>query len=336
MKCKEYIRDRFVFILIDWFAYFLVIMMLIAFKVNQSLIIAVGIVLLVCEVLVILIDYLRKKRFYDYLLMNVERLDKKYLVLETLWKPGFYEGKILYNTFYDINKSMNENVKNYELQINDFKDYIEMWIHEAKIPISSLTLMCHNHRNEIPKGIDEQVRRLDNYIEQVLYYVRSENFEKDCVINEVNLQQIIRTVILKNKDDLLENCIDVNIESIHTKILTDGKWLEFILNQIINNCMKYRRTDINSCIHIYGEKKEDTYILSIWDNGIGIPSKDKDYVFYKSYTGENGRRKTQSTGMGLYIVKQLCLKLGHQVSIESVENEYTCVHIIFSCCVTKL
>ena len=104
-------------------------------------------------------------------------------------KPNFYEGEIFYQALYEINKSMNENVKEYNLSITEFKEYVEMWIHEVKIPISSLTLLNHNHQNQIDKKYVEQIRKLDNYIDQILYYVRSENAEKDYIIKEKDLQE---------------------------------------------------------------------------------------------------------------------------------------------------
>ena len=182
----------------------------------------------------------------------IKTLDKKYLILEMLNKPNFYEGELFYQILYDINKSMIENVKEYNLSITDFKEYVEMWIHEVKIPIASLTLISHNHQNEIDKKYIEQIRKLDNYIDQILYFVRSENVEKDYIIKEKKLQEIIKNVALKNKDDLLENAVRLDVDVHNEKVLTDSKWLEFILNQIINNSIKYKRknTESLSLIHI--------------------------------------------------------------------------------------
>ena len=257
-------------------------------------------------------------------------LDKKYLILEMLNKPNFYEGELFYQILYDINKSMIENVKEYNLSITDFKEYVEMWIHEVKIPIASLTLISHNHQNEIDKKYIEQIRKLDNYIDQILYFVRSENVEKDYIIKEKKLQEIIKNVALKNKDDLLENAVRLDVDVHNEKVLTDSKWLEFILNQIINNSIKYKRKNTESYIKIKANEDKDRLYLTICDNGIGIPKSDIKRVFDKSFTGENGRTMTKSTGMGLYIAKKLCDKLGHKITVESEINEYTKITIIFT------
>lgn len=328
MKFTKFLLDKYIQILIFIICFFIIILLLIAFHISKPLIILIFLILLFMGILLILNDYIRRKKFYNNLLSIVEQLDKKYLVLEMLEEPNFYEGKIFYQLLYDINKSMMENIKEYSISINDFKEYIEMWIHEVKIPISSLILLNHNHKNSFDKK-EEQIRKLDHYIDQVLYYVRSENAEKDYLIKETDLMQVINHIALKNKDDLLENKIDLCVEGENTMVLTDSKWLEFILNQIINNSIKYKKEN-DSYIKITIKNEEKTVSLSIYDNGVGIPKQDLAQVFNKSFTGENGRNLAKSTGMGLYIVKNLCEKLGHKIEIQSEYLEYTIVTIIFS------
>lgn len=329
MKLSEYLIDKIGDILIFILGHFTIIMLLIAFKSEPSLILSIIFINCIIFLSIILIDYFRKKKFYSNLLSNVENLDKKYLILEMIEKPGFYEGKIFYELLYEINKSMIENVKEYSLSINEFKEYVEMWIHEVKIPISSLVLLNHNHKNELSKKYEEQIRRLDNYIDQILYYVRSENVEKDYIIKETSISSVIKSVALKNKDDLIENDIELDVKVNDENVLTDSKWLEFMLNQIINNSIKYRNQDKKACIKITTEKIDDKVILSIYDNGIGIKKSDLPQIFNKSYTGDNGRKVAKSTGMGLYIVKNLCEKLGHKLDVESEYGKFTKVQITF-------
>lgn len=329
MKLSEYLIDKIGDILIFILGHFTIIMLLIAFKAEPSLIFSIIFINCIIFLSIILIDYFRKKKFYSNLLNNVENLDKKYLILEMIEKPEFYEGKIFYELLYEINKSMIENVKEYSLSINEFKEYVEMWIHEVKIPISSLVLLNHNHKNELSKKYEEQIRRLDNYIDQILYYVRSENVEKDYIIKETSISSVIKSVALKNKDDLIENDIELDVKVNDENVLTDSKWLEFMLNQIINNSIKYRNQDKKACIKITTEKIDDKVNLSIYDNGIGIKKSDLPQIFNKSYTGDNGRKVAKSTGMGLYIVKNLCEKLGHKLYVESEYGKFTKVQITF-------
>ena len=329
MKLNEYLFDKLPQTIVFALGYIATILFLKAFKVGKPLIIAISFVFGVMYVAIIAIDYLRKQKFYNNLVQTVDGLDKKYLVLEMINKPDFYEGKIFYQTLYEINKSMIENVKEYSLSIADFKEYVEMWIHEVKIPISSLVLLNHNHKNSLDSKYVKQIRKLDDYIDQILYYVRSENAEKDYIIKETSLNDIIKNVALKNKDDLLENNVDLIVDVSEEKVLTDSKWLEFILNQIINNSIKYKRDNINSYIKIKTYENTNSVKLFIEDNGIGIPKNDLGQVFDKCFTGENGREKSKSTGMGLYIAKKLCTKLGHRIEIESEAGNFTRVVIAF-------
>ncbi len=330
MKFKNYLLDKTLELIIPFIGYIIVIFMLNAFKVDNSLKYAVTIVFIIVILSNFFFDYFRKYRFYKKLLITLDGLDKKYLVLEMINEPDFYEGKVFYQALYDANKAMIENVKEYSLSIKDFKEYVEMWIHEVKIPISSLTLLNHNHQDDMGRRYSNQIRKLNDYIDQVLYYVRSENAEKDYIIKEKKLQEIVKNVALKNKDDLLENNVKLDVELHNEKVLTDSKWLEFILNQIINNSIKYKNDNVQSYIKISAREDLSQVFLSIYDNGIGILESDIPKVFDKSFTGKNGRLRTKSTGIGLYIVKRLCDKLGYKITIESKVDEYTKITIIFS------
>lgn len=325
MKFMEYVKDRMISIIIYVITVVLLICMLSAFKMPVQLEIIVVIMFGFSGVLILLISFFRKNKFYKSLITNLEILDKKYLILETIDMPSTYEEKVIVELLYDINKSMIEDINVNRDNINDFKEFVEMWIHEVKIPISSMVLKCYN-------GYDESflrlIRRLDNDIDKVLYYVRLGDTEKDFVIGEVNLKEVIRGVGIKNKDDLLESNIGFYVDLKAYRIRSDKKWLEFILNQIINNCIKYKK-DEGSIIRITSRDEKDKSILEIYDNGVGIPQKDIHRVFDKSFTGTNGRNKVKSTGMGLYITKKLCDKLGAKIYIESKESEYTKVILEF-------
>lgn len=330
MKFNSFLKDRLYSIVTALFSYFIILLVLLAFKSDKSIIIAITIILLVTYILLFLTDFFRKQKFYTDLLTNIDNLDKAYLVLETLNRPEFYEGELLCQALYEIDKSMNENVRIEKEQLLDNKEYIEMWIHEVKRPLASLVLTLNNQKNILDRKTKNILKRLEDYVDQVLYYVRSENAEKGYFIKEVDLSKVIKNVGIKNMDDLLDNKVEFIVDKTNYKVFTDSKWLEFILNQIINNSIKYKRNIDNSYIKIYVKDTINTTTLIIEDNGIGIKSSDIRQVFDKTFTGTNGREKTTSTGMGLYIAKNLCKKLGHKIEIESKENEYTRVFITFA------
>ena len=330
MKFNSFLKDRLYSIVTALFCYFIILLVLLAYKSDKAIVIAITIILLVTYILLLLTDFFRKQKFYTDLLTNIENLDKAYLVLETLNRPDFYEGELLCQALYEIDKSMNENVRIEKEQLLDNKEYIEMWIHEVKRPLASLVLTLNNQKNILDRKTKNILKRLEDYVDQVLYYVRSENSEKDYFIKEVDLSKVIKNVGIKNMDDLLDNKVEFIVDKTNYKVFTDSKWLEFILNQIINNSIKYKRNIDNSYIKIYVKDNLDITVLIIEDNGIGIKSSDIRQVFDKTFTGTNGREKTTSTGMGLYIAKNLCKKLGHKIEIESKENEYTRVFITFA------
>lgn len=329
MKMHQYLKDNWFIGLAAFLFGGIFLLLLRGFRVNGDLCIAFVVLYIMHWGAIVLWDYSRKRNFFQKLINHTEQLDKKYLVMETLDKPSLYEGELFYQVLYEVNKSMCEHVKAYEVSINDFKEYLEMWVHEAKLPIASMQLMCHNKKELTDGRFAKQLRRLDHYTEQVLYYVRSEHASQDYLIKEVELSNVVKKVIMQNKDDLLEQNISLQVQSLSMQVLTDAKWLEFILNQIISNAMKYYDRKKESVLGIYAEKLEQGCCLHIYDNGIGIAATDVPNVFQKSFTGKNGRTQTKSTGMGLYIVKKLCENLGHMIRLESKEGEYTDVMITF-------
>ncbi len=328
MKFKHYLKDKWLTIV--FFVLFLIIILsfFLAFKITTELIIGFTFTYIIFSLIVLIYNFYRKKYFYDSLLINLDNLDQKYLIIELLKKPKFYEGKILYETLYDINKSMIEKVNEYKNSVNDFKDFIELWIHEVKIPLSSLSLIVHNNKSLKTPKIMEQINQIEDYTEQILYYVRSENSEKDYLIKECVLDEIVKNVALKNKDNFLYNNTSFIVSDLNKKVLTDSKWLEFIIGQIVNNSLKYKSE--KSYIKITALENENSIKLIIFDNGKGISKNDLPRVFEKSFTGENGREGSSSTGMGLYICYNLCQKLGHDIKIDSVKGKFTKVTITFT------
>ena len=277
----------------------------------------------------IIIEFYRKKEFYNTLNENMEQLEQKYLISEIIEEPSFAEGKILKSVIQDTGKSMLENVNKYKYIQQDYKDYIELWIHEVKLPIATSKLVIENNKNEITKNIDEELDKIENYIEQALYYARSSTVEKDYYINKYVLKDIVNAAILKNKSNLILNKINIELENLDLEVYTDNKWCIFILNQIIQNSIKYQK-DGNSKLQISAKENKENIVLNIKDNGIGIKQEELERVFEKGFTGTNGRIDgKKSTGMGLYLCKKLCDKLGLSIEIESKKDEYTCIKIIF-------
>ena len=289
MKLSKYLRSNYLIILLFIVIISIINLMLVSFKVQNQAIMGVTVTAILGFIIYVVYDFGRRKKFYNKFLNDLDLLDKKYLITEMIDKPEFYDGEILYDALYEIDKSMSEKIKEYSLSIQDFKEYIEMWIHEVKLPLSSINLMIHNNKELSDKKIVEQLKRIDDDVEQVLYYVRSENAEKDYLIKETELNKVIGNVAMKNKDILLENKIDFIVDVDDRKVLTDSKWLEFIVNQIVSNSIKYIRNGVEHFIKITAEENNQNTILKIYDNGIGIEKSDITKVFDKTFTGNNGK-----------------------------------------------
>ncbi len=330
MKFKDFIKEKMILIIGTILALVSVGILLLAY--NISILIRLYCVFIVAfvEALAILIEYKKKKVYYDQLIRNMEDLREKYLISEIIKTPNFIEGKILKDILQDTGKSMIENVNYYKNIQEDYKEYIEMWIHEVKIPIAASKLIIENHKNEITKSIDEELDKVENYTEQALFYARSNAVEKDYIINKTNLKEIVNGAILKNKTTLLNEKVSIELTNLKPEeIYTDSKWAIFIINQIIQNAIKYSKEN-EKRIEISSKEKNEKVILYIKDNGIGIKKGEITRVFERGFTGENGRIiGKKSTGIGLYLCKKLCDKLGLGIELNSEKDNGTEVRIIF-------
>ena len=300
-----------------------------AYNVGMFIKIYIPLIIMGLYVVSIAIEYFKKKKFYDNLSNMLEELEEKYLITEIINTPDFLEGKILKNTIEAIDKSMLENVNKYKYMTEDYKEYIELWIHEIKIPIAASKMVIENNKNEVTKSIDEELNKVENYIEQALFYARSNTVEKDYYIRKVVLKEIVNESIKKNKSSLIQEKISINIHNLDIEVNTDNKWIVFILNQIIQNSIKYRKKE-KSIIEIYANQGKENVILYVKDNGIGIRQGEITRVFEKGFTGTNGRLSNKkSTGIGLYLCKKLCNKLGIGIELNSVQNEGTEIRLVF-------
>ena len=329
MNFKLFLKEKAITILLLLFSIITIEIFLMAYNVGMFIKIYIPLIIMGLYVVSIAIEYFKKKKFYDNLSNMLEELEEKYLITEIINTPDFLEGKILKNTIEAIDKSMLENVNKYKYMTEDYKEYIELWIHEIKIPIAASKMVIENNKNEVTKSIDEELNKVENYIEQALFYARSNTVEKDYYIRKVVLKEIVNESIKKNKSSLIQEKISINIHNLDIEVNTDNKWIVFILNQIIQNSIKYRKKE-KSIIEIYANQGKENVILYVKDNGIGIRQGEITRVFEKGFTGTNGRLSNKkSTGIGLYLCKKLCNKLGIGIELNSVQNEETEVRLVF-------
>ncbi len=330
MRFRDYIKEKMVLIIGTILALVSVEILLLAYNISILIRVYCAFIIIFILVLAILIEYKKKKDYYNELIKNMEELKEKYLISEIIKTPNFIEGKILKDILQDTGKSMLENVNYYKNIQEDYKEYIELWIHEVKIPIAASKMIIENNKNEVTKSIDEELDKVENYTEQALFYARSNAVEKDYIINKTNLKEIVNGAILKNKTTLLNEKVSIELSNLKDEeVYTDSKWAVFIINQIIQNAIKYSKKE-NKKIEISSQEKNDKVILYIKDNGIGIKKGEITRVFERGFTGENGRIIGQkSTGIGLYLCKKLCDRLGLGIELNSEKDKGTEVRIIF-------
>jgi len=328
MSIGEFIKDKIVIILCNMLMFIVLAAIMLVINANFIIIIFVFCIWFSPLVSYLALEFIKYKNYYDEINNILEKLDKKYLLPEMIKEANFIQGEKLNSILKEISRDMHEHVKYYKDMQSDYREYIETWVHEIKTPIASSKLIIENNENEVTNKIDFQLDRIDRFVEQVLYYSRSNNAHKDYIIKQINLDNVVRDVVKRNYRDFIHKKIKLDIKDINEIVYTDGKWTEFIINQIIGNSIKYSSYK-ESIINIYSVKKANSVMLIIEDNGVGIIDKDINRVFEKGFTGENGRRFSKSTGMGLYLCEKLCSKLGLKISIDSKINKGTKVILIF-------
>lgn len=328
MSFKEYLKYNIANILLNIISLIFLEVFLLSIGNELKPLVIIAIIWICVLFSYLIMAYIKRKNHFKFVEKCICNIDKKYLISEVLDVPPFIEAKPYYFLLKKSSKAMREEINKEKLRLQDYKEYIEQWIHEVKTPISLIKLIEENNRTAKSSEILIQLEEIDRYVEQSLFYARSEDVDKDYLIKEISLQSCVNSVITRNKQGFILNNIYLEINDIDKLVFSDSKWLEFILNQIIVNAIKYRQ---NECpkVKIYAIDIKNGTRLIIEDNGIGIPSNEIDRVFEKGFTGNIGRINSRSTGIGLYLCKKLCDKLGLLIDIESKINSYTKVIITF-------
>lgn len=203
-------------------------------------------------------------------------------------------------------------------------EYYTMWVHQIKIPISALHLIFQDEESESVEEMKAQLFKIEQYVESVLQYLRLESTSTDYSFQKIDLDDIIKESVKKYAPFFIRKRLPLHYEKTNYEVLSDSKWLSFVLEQILSNAIKYTE---KGSISIYLENKD---ILVIEDTGIGINAEDIPRIGEKNFTGFVGRKNKSATGIGLYLSKKVLTKLGHTLKIESEPNEGTKVSIKFN------
>ncbi|RDY26773.1 sensor histidine kinase [Romboutsia weinsteinii] len=331
MRFLDFLKDKIGLLVFNFIFLFFTVLVVLLSPIGESLIGSVIYIIVINLVLIslfLVISYFRKSKLLSALKEDINTNSFREI---TFLKPNNEE-----SIYIDIIKQyekkceqiLNKNADRYE----ENQAIMNMWVHDIKMPISIIKLIIE--QNEVPSfentldDIDNEVMRIENAVERVLYLSRLENFHRDFLVQSVNLEKIIREVIRKYSKYFISNKITLNLQALDYTVLSDKKWLLFIFDQLIGNALKY--TNKNDSISIFGTINNGFIEIHIKDSGCGIKKEDLNRVFEKGFTGSNGRNNAKSTGLGLFLVKELCDKLEHKIKVNSIYGEFSEFIIYFN------
>lgn len=231
-----------------------------------------------------------------------------------------------------------------DLRYLDMIDYYTVWAHQIKTPIASMRLNLQNQDSEFARRTLEDLMRIEQYVEMVLGYLRLDSDFTDYVFQEYDLDEIVKQAVKKFAGQFIRKKLQLNYQPLHTRVVTDEKWLQFVIEQVISNSLKYTKSGMITIEMEHGvlenasevdylrsdtaEKKEDA-VLCIRDTGMGIAPEDLPRIFEKGYTGYNGRSDKKASGIGLYLCQRICGNLGHVITANSSLESGTVIQIRF-------
>lgn len=291
------------------------------------------------------IDYARKRPFYSSLASCVDGVEHPLWITEMLGYADYLEGKLALEALRAVSKAANDDVAEYRRQTQEYREYVETWVHEAKSPLAAAHLMLENLTESMPadeagerlldktEALGEELGRVEGYIEQALYFARSESLDRDYLIRAYDMGKLVGDAVRANARVLIGAHVTPLLSGLDRTVFTDEKWMGFILGQLIQNSAKYVEGDGGEIVFsgaLVDEGKATERIeLEVRDNGHGVTQAELPRVFDRGFTGDNGRSGKRSTGIGLYLVKRLCDKMGLSVRADSHAGEFFSVTIGF-------
>jgi len=323
MTWANYLKDKIYPIIVCILSFIVAFFVFMVLKIQNEVMVIFAVLYFIPFIFLLIYDGGRQIKFFNELQKGLDTLDKKYFVTDVVDYPEFFTGVLMMDVLHTINNSMIDEVNVYKSAQTEYKEYIELWIHEVKTPLSVCTMIAQKNKDET---MLEELRKIQHFLEQALFYARSQYAGQDYIVRDVDLKEIVENVVKNNRREFILKKIGIEINLDDAIVKGDSKWLEFIVQQIIGNSLKYTQ-EKSGLIRVYCQRQKHSLTLCIEDNGFGISAEDLPRVFDKGYTGSLGRMNKQATGIGLYLCKMLCEKLGLGISLESEKG--TIVKIVF-------
>lgn len=326
MKLSEYLLDRIFSLICMLVAALVLLALLWLIEAPAVFILFAEVILLAAYSTALLYDFSASRVFI--ICFKNDRADgHKNSFRRVNGAASFLEGQILVDVLRCCNKYQNDRLSYAEQENREYREYLDSWVHEIKTPITSARLIVENKKNPTTLRIDDELRKIDAYVEQVLYYARSTDVEKDFKVEKTTLQALVYAALKTYSKPLIQVGGKPVLKELDIPVAADSKSCTFVIGQILSNAIKYRKDNLQ--VEFSARAEKNTVSLFISDNGIGISAADLPRVFDKGFTGENGRRYSKSTGIGLYLSQRLCRKMNISLSISSVPGQGTTVTMVF-------
>lgn len=327
MRMSEYLKDRIFSLMCMFVSMVLLFALLWLIGTATVFVLFAEVVFATAYVTSLAYDFIRKRGYYKLLLKMLEQMEEKTLLGELLSHPGFLEGQLLIEVLRRCNKYQNDRIAEARQDTREYREYIESWVHEIKTPITSARLIIENEKNPTTLRINDEIGKIENYVEQALYYARSTDVEKDFKVEKTSLKAITTSALKSYSKPLIQAGGKPVMEGLDIPVTADVKSCTFIIGQLISNAIKYRKDGLQ--ITFTGRTERNRVLLLVSDNGIGISEADLHRIFDKGFTGENGRRYSKSTGIGLYLCKKMCEKMNIGLSASSTSGGGTTITMDF-------
>ena len=235
-----------------------------------------------------------------------------------------FEQKVYVQTLRNVSDNYLKQIQKRNESAKEQLEFMTQWFHEIKTPIAVSRLLLETEVESL--SLQEEMNRIEGYVEQALYFSRLHDFNKDYVIQEIDLKKLIKEIVMAESKTFISKKIKVEMPKINLTVLSDKKALTYIIRQLLLNSLKYTNEHGEISLTLNPKTKQ----LTLRDNGMGIPAEDLPRVFEKGFTGKNGRTHQRSTGMGLYLAKKTVEKLGHDISLSSQVGIFTEAILTFS------
>ncbi|MCU6762205.1 Sensor histidine kinase graS [uncultured Roseburia sp.] len=264
-----------------------------------------------CLILGIILALLRFPGWYK--LHRQLQIARNSIILMTnqLPQPGSLIEKDYQTLVHSLNRLYSQKITAEQMQKNNLIEYYTTWCHQIKTPIAAMSLLLQEEDTQKNRQLKSELFRIEQYVEMVLCYFRIDSPSSDFILKPCDLDTVIRMAVRKYAGQFVQKKLRLIYEPTHQSVLTDEKWLSFILEQLLSNAVKYTK---EGSITIAVDQNQ---VLSVSDTGIGIAKEDLPRIFENSFTGYNGRTDRKSTGLGLYLCQQIARKLSHTLSVKS-------------------